>query len=350
MGFYTKILRSMLFHLDPEIAHAIGKLALRQTWLWKAGSITTDRQDTRLGIQTGDLEFPSPIGLAAGLDKDCEFLDSLLSLGFGYVVGGTVTLNPRPGNPRPRVSRIVKENALVNAYGFPSKGSARVQNNLQRLRAQNNKHGKPVLVNVSGLTVEEFQACHAAVEPWSDAVELNISSPNTEGIKVFQEPETFRTLLQHVNIKRRKPIFVKIPPYTSSDQQERILNLVRIAKELGVEGITAANTRPVVASELSTNSGGLSGSPLLEDMLRIVSDVRVEVGQGMIINASGGISSADDVLRALKAGANTAQIYTSLIYCGPRVAKNINTGLLAHVQEQGVSSLVDLLPWLHRKG
>ncbi len=153
----------------------------------------------------------------------------------------------------------------------------------------------------------------------------------------------FRTLLQQVNMQRSKPIFVKIPPYATDQEQEQVLTLVRIAREQGVEGITAANTRRVEAPELATKCGGLSGRPLLEDTIRIVADVRAEAGPTMAINASGGIFGAEDALRALQAGATTVQVYTSFIYRGPGIARSINQGLLQQIQERGFNSLADFL-------
>ena len=210
---------------------------------------------------------------------------------------------------------------------------------LERLQARRGSRLEPVVVSVAGLTIDEFLACHTALQPLCDAIELNISSPNTRGIRVFQEPQSFRDLLSAVNAQRSKPLFVKIPPYTDGEGRERVLALARIAVEQGVSGITAANTRPVEAPRLAMGQGGLSGRVLLEDTLRIVADVRSEVGSDVAIHACGGISTTDDAFRALKTGADTVQLLTGLIYRGPGVAGAINRGLVKCMERHAAASL-----------
>jgi dihydroorotate dehydrogenase len=343
MSGYERTLRPLLFRLNPEKAQALAEWGLGRRWLWRAAARHFDYQDPRLNVTVAGIKFPSPVGLAAGYDKDCEVLDSLLALGFGYVVGGTVLPEPRAGNPKPRVVRLAREQSLINALGFPSKGSAVVARNLELLRGRPNAAPKPVVVSLAGLTLEEFQACHAVLEPLADATELNISSPNTQGIRVFQEPDTFRTLLERINTKRIKPLFVKIPPYYDDPGRERVLSLVRIAREAGADGITAANTKPVDAPRLAMGQGGLSGRPLLEDMLRIVAEVRAEVGGGIVVNACGGIATAQDAFQALQAGADTVQLLTGLIYRGPGVSRAINRGLVQMIEAHGCGSLTELV-------
>ena len=298
MSAYEILLRPLLFLLSPERAQAAAEWLLKRRWLWRAASPLLDYYDPRLQIRVAGLEFPSPVGLAAGYDKSCEFLEALLSLGFGYVVEGTVVPQPRSGNPRPRLMRLPGQGSLINALGFPSKGMEAAQRNLERLRRKARLRSKPVLVSVAGLSLEEFQACHAALEPLADATELNVSSPNTQGLRVFQEPDAFKRLLEHINAQRDKPLFVKIPPFGDDASRQNVLGLVRIAREMDVDGITAANTRPVAAPQLAMGQGGLSGRMLLEDTVRIVSEVRAEVGSAMSINACGGIFTSEDALRA----------------------------------------------------
>jgi dihydroorotate dehydrogenase len=300
-------------------------------------------QDQRLHVAAGGLLFPSPAGLAAGYDKNCEFLGGLLNIGFGYVVGGTVLPMPRPGNPFPRVMRLPSQRSLINAMGFPGKGMLAAKVELERVRQRAKWRSKPILISVAGLTLEEFQKCHAFMEPLADGIELNISSPNTQGLRVFQEPDTFARLLDAIALYRSKPLYVKIPPYFDGEGQDHVLSLVRIAKARGVDGITAANTRPVDAPELAMGQGGLSGRILLEDMVRIVAEVRTEVGPEMAINASGGIFTAEDALRALKAGANTVQLLTGMVYRGAGIARSINRGLVQIMNERGATSLPELV-------
>ena len=342
MAIYTALFRPFLFRLSPERAQALADWFLDRRLLMQALSPYFKYQDPRLRVSAGGLTFPSPVGMAAGYDKDCRFLDGLLSLGFGYVVGGTVTREARAGNPSPRLMRLPDGQSLINALGFPGKGLNAAKTRLESLQDRRGSRLEPVVVSVAGLTIGEFLDCRAALQPLCDAIELNISSPNTQGIRVFQEPQHFRDLLSALNGQHSKPLLVKIPPYTDDEGRERVLALVRIAVEQGVSGITAANTRPVEAPRLAMGQGGLSGRALLEDTLRIVADVRSEVGSDVAVHACGGISTADDALRALKAGADTVQLLTGLIYRGPGVARAVNRGLVKRMEQHAVASLGDL--------
>ncbi len=335
---YKAILRPVLWSLPPERAHALGEWALRRKRLWKLLAPLHRTRDPALSTTLAGIPIANPLGVAAGSDKDCGYLDSLMGLGFGYVVGGTVTLHPRPGNPRPRLLRRPRQQALVNALGFPSLGIDVVEANLRRCSA------RPLVLSVSGLTVDEFRRCYQRAAPLAQAVELNVSSPNTAGLRVFHEPAAFRELLESVNLHRKTPLFVKIPPYSNSREQDAVLALVRIARELGVDGITAANTRPIEEPAVKMGRGGLSGKPLLPDTLRIVGDVRREAGDNMTINACGGISTAADVARALECGADTVQVYTALVYEGPSLARRINRDLSRLLRQRALASIHDLKP------
>lgn len=350
MGAYETFARPLVFLLEPEKAQALAEWGLRRRWLWRALAWHYDYADPRLRVRAAGLDFPSPVGIAAGYDKQCQVLDSLLALGFGYVVGGTVTRDPRPGNPKPRVLRLPKQQALINALGFPSVGLEQARQSLQKTRKRTRVTGvplKPLLVSVAGLSQEDFLACHAGLEPLVDGVELNISSPNTQGLRMFQEPETLGRLLAAVNAQRKKPLFVKLPPAADPASHDLFLVLLRVCKAQGVGGVTVANTRPVEAPQLAMQRGGLSGRPLLEDMLRMVAEARQEVGREVAINASGGVFTAQDALRALRAGADTVQVLTGFVYQGPSTARRINKGLATLMQAQGCGSLAELMD---RKG
>ena len=176
-----------------------------------------------------------------------------------------------------------------------------------------------------------------------DGIELNISSPNTQGIRVFQEPALFGKLLDAVNSGREKPLFVKLPPYYDQQTKKKVLKLVGICVDHGVDGVTAINTRPTIDQGLKVGSGGLSGRLIFEDMLRNVADIRAESDNRLAINACGGIFSAEDAWKAFEAGASTIQLLTGLIYEGPWIAKSINNGLLRLLDERGLDSLQALL-------
>lgn len=300
--------------------------------------------DPRLRTRLAGLDLPNPIGLAAGYDKDCRLLSPLADLGFGYVTGGTVTANPQDGNPRPRVLRDVRREALINSLGFPSKGLDHV---CRRLEERRDSTTSPTVVSVSGTTVEDILLCHRRVEPLADAVEINISSPNTAGLRVFQKAGALAELLGRVNERREKPLFIKMPPYgrplhnrhSGDDRNSRIeLNpgspppeikkIVRTCVSEGVDAVTVANTHPVEDARLAVGSGGLSGRPVFQETLRMVREIRREAGPDTAINACGGIFTGADAWEALRAGATTVQLLTGLIYQGPGVVRSILRELL----------------------
>ena len=301
-------------------------------------------RDPRLQVVLAGLKLDNPVGLAAGFDKNCEFLPSLAALGFGYVTGGTVTERPRPGNPRPRVLRYVKEHSLINALGFPGKGLDYAARQLER--ARESLGSTPAAVSVSGETVDEIVRCHRRLEPLADAIEVNISSPNTAGLRAFHDPGAFAELISHVNDQRRKPLFVKMPPYAAPgtqgppgvDSRYQVLGLVDVCVQRGVEAVTIANSWPAEDSRLAVGRGGVSGRLVFDDMLRMVAEVKSEVGDRLAINACGGIFSGEDARMALQAGATTVQLLTALIYRGPGAVRRVNQELLRAIPEGNQAS------------
>ena len=339
---YKALLRPLLFSLPPEAAQKAADLALGRRLVWRALAPTFRVEDPRLNVDWCGFKLRNPVGLAAGYDKNCERLPSLAALGFGYLVGGTVTTSPRPGNPKPRLLRLTGEQSLLNALGFPNKGLDYAARELDASRGS--LGGTPVVVSVSGTTVAEIVRCHRRLEPLVDAVEVNISSPNTAGLRVFHEAPTLAELIARVNDGRKKPLMVKLPPYptpVTSDEEarERLMALVRVCLEEGVDAVTAANSRPTDDARLSTGAGGLSGRAILGEMLKLVADIRAEAGESLAINACGGISTGEDAWEALKAGATTVQLLTGLIYRGPGVVKRTNRELLSILEREGVDSL-----------
>lgn len=296
--------------------------------LWR--SIGPSTGEVGLPVSVGGIAVRNPVGLAAGLDKHCASLDSLAALGFGYVVGGTVTAQPRPGNPKPRVLRLTESESIINALGFPGDGLDAAIARLEGLRRMPAR----VLVSIAALDEAETAECVTRLQPLVDGVEVNISSPNTAGLRRFQEPETLRVLLGMLNAVRLKPLFVKIPPWTNDEEREQVLPLVRVCREAGVDAATAANTIPVEDARLATGRGGLSGRAILENMLAMLPEIRSELGSGVGLNACGGIASADDARAALEAGADSVQLYTALVFRGPGLVEEICRGLRARPPEE----------------
>jgi dihydroorotate dehydrogenase len=329
-SWYRWLVRPWLFRLPPEPAQRLAEAALSIKPMWRATSPRSQTSHPSLATSLAGIPLANPIGLAAGFDKQCQYLDSLGYVGFGYLVGGTVTPDPRPGNAKPRLLRYPDRESLVNSLGFPSDGLNAVAARLQRLHTR----PAPVLVSVAALDEEGFERCHRTLEPLVEAVELNISSPNTQGLRVFQDPERLRLLLDRINEGRKKPLFVKLPPYTDDQGREHVHALLQACMGGGVTGVTAGNTIPISEPKLAIGTGGLSGRAILPDMLRILAELRQEAGADFVINACGGISTGYDAWQTLQAGANTVQLYTGMVYKGPGIVKNICEELVQLHQTQ----------------
>jgi dihydroorotate dehydrogenase len=335
-SFYRTIAKPAMFLTPPETAHSIAKFFFKRDWLWRIMNSHLCIDDERLHTSVGHLELPNPVGLAAGFDKNCEMFNSLFSVGFGYLTLGTVTLNPREGNPKPRVWRY-PENSLVNSMGLPNDGAGKIARNLQK---QKTGRGR-IIVSISGLSVEEFTACYRAMESLADGVELNISTPNTVGVRIFQDPAVLTSLLDSINAvrKRGKPVWVKVPPYFDEEERENVLDLVKICVNKSVDAITAANTKMVSEPRASIGTGGLSGPLIFEDMLRIVADIHHNTQGKIPINACGGISSGINAWRAFEVGASSIQLYTALIFQGPSIVAKINKELLDLLRSSKLKSI-----------
>jgi dihydroorotate dehydrogenase len=295
--------------------------------------------DPRLRTRVGQLELPNPVGLAAGFDKNCEMSSSLFNIGFGYLTLGTVTLNPREGNPKPRMWRY-PQSSLVNSMGLPNEGADATAVSLTK----HVRNDGPTIVSISGLTIEEFTKCFRKLEPQADGVELNISTPNTVGVRVFQQPDLLTNLLNEIKAARHtnRPVWVKIPPYFEDAQRENVHRLIDVCVQAGMDGLTATNTRLVDEPRASIGTGGLSGPLIFQDTLRIVADVYQYTNGRIPINACGGISSGLDAWRAFEAGASSVQLYTALVYEGPGVVSKINHQLIRMLETSKLHSLADL--------
>jgi dihydroorotate dehydrogenase len=329
-----------MFCAPPETAHELAMWFFKRRFLWELVSWRLHPRNPRLSVKLGNFDLTNPVGLAAGFDKNCEMIESLFRIGFGYVTLGTVTLNPRKGNPKPRIWRY-PPNALVNSMGLPNKGARAI---ITDLAPHPSAYG-PAVVSISGLSVNEFVECFRLVEPLVDGTELNISTPNTVGIRVFQAPETLSTLLKAINESKAsdKPIWVKLPPHFDDEGRENVHRLIDVCAESKVEGLTCVNTKLVNESRASIGTGGLSGPPLFEDMVRIVADTYRYTNGQIPINACGGISSGLDAWNALKAGATSVQIYTALVYHGPGVVARINRELLRLLIDAKVESISEIV-------
>ena len=311
------LVRPLLFRLDPERAHRSTMLALEFTRrIGLSGLITSPASYSPRTVM--GLEFPNPVGLAAGLDKDGEHIDALSHLGFGFIEVGTVTLEPQTGNPRPRLFRYQNERALINRLGFNNDGADAI---VERLKIWSAAAMPPLFVNIGkNRDVDNYAQCYDKVAPYADAVVLNLSSPNTPGLRDFQKPDQMHRLL--TSIEKRGPILVKIAPDLDDAQLQEICD---VCAKLA-DGMICTNTtieKPAGMNE----AGGLSGAPLMPRSTEVLRKVRERVGSAYPLIGVGGIFTPDDVRRKMIAGADLVQVYTSFVYEGPSLPRRLARAL-----------------------
>jgi dihydroorotate dehydrogenase len=325
MGWYAAIGRPAFFALPPEAAHRAAGSILGLPLPWsRIGGVG---RVSGLEVTVAGIKLRNPIGLAAGFDKTCSNLGALGELGFGYVVGGTITRRPRAGNPKPRIVRHPSRRSMVNAMGLPNPGAEAAALNLSRPPAA----PAPRFVSLADEELDDALWALDLLAPLADAIELNASCPNVAWGRDRDNESHLRALLEAFVARTPKPVFVKLPPFVSSTEQEVVLALARISQEAGAAGLTCSNTRPVKDPGLAVGGGGLSGRALWPATPNIVFAIGEATGHEMVLNACGGIFSAQDALQCLEAGARTVQIYTGLIYEGPGVVGRIARGLAAKV-------------------
>jgi dihydroorotate dehydrogenase len=316
-GCYDAFGRRAFFTLDPERSHRVALWTLPRPRPWRR--IGHGVADPALATTVAGVPLANPIGLASGFDKACDRLASLGSLGFGYAVGGTITLRPRRGNPRPRIARDPTRRAIVNAMGLPNPGAHAAAAALAR--------GRRTTSRWVSLADEELEDACAALDlcaPLADAIELNASSPNAGWT---HRADHVGALVAAMRPRTDTPIFVKVPPFATDEERAGVLEIVGAAQQAGADGLTASNTVPVTDARMSTGRGGLSGGPLTAHTPEIVAAIREATGGALPVNACGGIFTGADARACLDAGAATVQVYTGLIYEGPAVAGRILAGL-----------------------
>jgi dihydroorotate dehydrogenase len=287
------------------------------------------------------LEFPSPVGLAAGFDKDAEVPEQMLGMGFGFVEVGTVTPKPQKGNPRPRLFRLVEDRAVINRMGFNNGGQAAAY---QRLRHATHLHGV-IGVNVgankdSADRIADYAIGARKMAPVARYLTINISSPNTPGLRGLQEEGELRELLAAVEeVRTDKPIFLKVAPDLEPGDHERI---VRAALDHHVDALIVSNTtvsRPPLKSRHASEAGGLSGEPLKSLASEALRTFRNASGGEIPLIAVGGIANADDAWERIKAGASLVQLYSAMVFEGPGIGRVIAAGLAGLLKREGFSSI-----------
>ena len=339
---YTMI-RKFLFSFQPEKAHAIAMNGLVQVCSMPFGKSFFKKyfvvKDQRLERKLWGITFPNPVGLGAGFDKDAKYTDELACLGFGFVEIGTVTPRSQPGNPRPRSFRLPEDKALINRMGFNNEGSKAAAQRLKR-RKEKLIIGGNIGKNKDTTNEDAIKDYEQGFRDLYDVVDyfvVNVSSPNTPGLRALQDKEPLMQLLGHLRklneeLGTPKPLLLKIAPDLTTEQLDDIIDIVT---STGIQGIVATNTtisRENLATEKSTidqiGAGGLSGKPLKNRSTEVVRYISRKSNGSIPIIAVGGIFTADDAIEKLEAGASLVQVYTGFIYEGPAIAKNICEGLL----------------------
>ena len=337
MSLYA-LFRPFAFALDAETAHRATIAALSVAPLLPLASF-----DPALAIEVAGLSFPSPVGLAAGFDKDGEVPDAMLGLGFGFVEVGTVTPKPQAGNPRPRLFRLKEDRAVINRMGFNNRGQGDALGRLAK-RARRGIVGVNIGANKDATDrIADYAAGVREMSPVADYLTVNISSPNTPGLRDLQSGGELAELLAAVREARAGslPLFLKVAPDLAVGDHARI---VRAAIDHGIDALIVANTtisRPALRSAQAAEAGGLSGRPLKRLALEQLRLFRAEAGVQLPLIAVGGIESADDAWDRIVAGASLVQLYSALVYEGPGLAKRIAKGLATQLRSSGFASLTE---------
>jgi dihydroorotate dehydrogenase len=347
--FYEKLVRPLLFALSPESAHDAGMLALRRlVGAESVQNLAASRfceNDEILRTRLFGLDFANPLGMAAGFDKNGRVVDQLAALGFGFVEVGTVTFHPQPGNERPRLFRLPADEALINRFGFNNDGASAVVERLRHIRRKcvvgvNIGRNKEV---ANDDAIANYLSSYDIAAEVADYIAVNVSSPNTPGLRDLQREESLRellTALRHRNTKSRIPLLVKIAPDLADGEIESI---AAAAVEIGLDGIIATNTT-IDRSQLrikTGEAGGLSGKPLKNRSTEVVARIYGVTNGKLPIIGVGGIFSGEDAYEKIAAGSSLVQAYTGFVYAGPYFARDVNKRLAEILRERGFCSVAE---------
>jgi dihydroorotate dehydrogenase len=335
-----RLVRPLAFALDAETAHHLTNKALRFFPPHRPPPLPKSLKSRVAGI-----DFPSPVGLAAGFDKDAEVPEQMLTLGFGFVEVGTLTPLPQEGNPKPRLFRLRKDRAVINRMGFNNCGQPVAYGRLQLDMRMPGVIGVNIGINKdSADRIADYAAGVRAMSEVAKYLTINISSPNTPGLRQLQDEGALRELLAAVKEARPRngpPIFLKVAPDLGQGEPDQI---VRVAMQHGVDALIVANTtvsRPVLKSRYASQQGGLSGEPLKPLALKALRDFRAASGAEIPLIGVGGIANADDAWERIRSGASLVQLYTAMVYEGPWIGLRIARGLAQRLKREGFRNIAE---------
>ncbi|MEO7276948.1 MAG: quinone-dependent dihydroorotate dehydrogenase [Sphingomicrobium sp.] len=339
MALYP-LFRPLAFALDAERAHRATIAALKLAPARHPPAFPSSLRSTVAGI-----DFVTPVGLAAGFDKDGEVPEAMLGLGFGFVEIGTVTPLPQQGNPRPRLFRLVEDRAVINRMGFNNRGQPAAWTRLQQCRHVRGVIGVNIGANKDSVDrIADYVAGVASLGDVARYITINISSPNTPGLRQLQDEGALNSLLAAVGEVRGTggpPIFLKVSPDLGQSEPDQI---VRVAERHGIDAIIVANTtvsRPELKSRYRNEAGGLSGEPLKASALAALRQFRSASGGAIPLIGVGGIATADDAWQRIRAGASLVQLYSAMVYEGPGIARRIALGLSERLAREAFSNIAE---------
>jgi dihydroorotate dehydrogenase len=346
--FSYQTLKSLLFRLDPETAHMLGAFALR--------TLDSTPGCVRLAAKRNSLDhmvlrqqifghsFANPVGLAAGFDKDGDFISAMPALGFGFTEIGTVTPKAQPGNPKPRLFRLIEDQSIQNAMGFNNKGAWHMIRQLKKQRF----FDYPVGINIGknkatpeNEALKDYETLFRAFREYGTYIVINISSPNTPGLRDLQNESFIREVFRIGHEITERPILLKIAPDMKPAQA---VTLCKTAIDAGAAGIIATNT--TIDYSLTPHAkdfGGISGALIREKSYTLFRAIAEELHDKTLLISVGGIDSADEAYRRIRAGASLVQVYTGLIYEGPALAKKINEGLIRRIKADGFNHISEAI-------
>ncbi len=336
-------IRPYIFNIDPEAAHNLAIKSLKYNFLPE--KLFTVENEEILSLNLFGKSIKNPIGLAAGFDKSAEVYNQMYKLGFGFVEVGTVTPKKQYGNPKPRIFRLEKDSALINRLGFNNDGSEmvkkRIENNLPKSLLGINIGPNKGVTNMS----EDFLKCAETFFPLGDYITINISSPNTEGLREFHKKENLKELLSKINHIRegsnfRKAFLLKISPDLEEGNINEVISLIL---EYKIDGVILTNTtdsnRQNLLSSNRTETGGLSGKPLKGPSTKLIKRFYKDLKDKVPIIGVGGVDSGRSAFEKIAAGASALQLYTGMIYGGPMTVKKIKKDLIKILNEQGFKNI-----------